>query len=408
MKTLRILFLTVVSIALCTFGTLYAREHKLDEHIAAEFGMEFAQSYLEASLAHDEMWVLFPRSGEGELIYPEYYGGHFFCENGKFNLKIVCSLMAEADSGVFAEVIKMDSVEVRLVDFSHKELIATLDVVCRYIANNPENKLKIVAWGIDTPSNMVVVQVQEYSEDVASAFRHDVIDSPMVKLEKGNAVGTLIPRMYMCLEMNVTADSGEITHFKPGARIYIGESGFSTGYPAKRGQQNGFVTALHGLPLEELGVRLNKLKGPIVGDVTEPIRFQGSVDGAFISLSQPVLDQTVDNRRLLRSDMRPAHGMILTTVSTPPDGVTRTQRNIMVTNSHFRADFGGGLVLADMIQTNGYALYGESGGIVFRPIGDDAQVKGVIVGSDLDSVKGDNMFFAWSEDINRAINVTQP
>jgi len=392
---------SVIFFILSTNHTVQAMEHKLCPYIVADFGMEYAQNYLAASIVLDEMWAVFPRSEEGEPIFPAYYGGHFFDEEGWLVFKILTSLMAEAESCVFADIIKRDCVRVILVDFSHQELLDMLDVIQNFVIENPNSAIHIVTWGIDTPNNKVAVQVQGYNEETETIFKRDVVDSPMVTVGEGSPVKTL-----RRLEAKVI-DSNTTEHLQPGMRIYIDNSGFSAGYPAARGQDVGFVTALHGLPLEEQAVRLGSLNGPLVGDVTIPIRFVGSVDGAFISLHGADFDQTVDNRALLRSDMRPAYGMLLTSVSTPPDGVTRTQRNITVTNSHFSANFGGGLILVDMIQTTGHALYGESGGIVFRPIGDDGLVKGVIVGSDAMSIDGQNMFFAWSEDINREINVTQ-
>ena len=198
-----------------------------------------------------------------------------------------------------------------------------------------------------------------------------------------------------------------VTAVQPGERIYIGQHGFSAGYPAKRGSDIGFVTALHGLPLEGQAVRLDSASGTVVGYVTAPIHFSGSADGAFISLNQADFAAAVDGKTFMHSDTRPVQGMILSSASTPPDGIVRIQKHIVVTNAHFNANMGGGLVLTDMVQTNGQALYGESGGLVFRPDGNNAYVQGVIVGSDAASVNGDNMFFAWAEAVNRAIGVVQ-
>lgn len=404
-----ILFLAIIcSILTITDKTIQANEHQLDKHIVEEFGLEFALNYLKASRVHDEMWELIPRSPEGELMHPTYYGGHFICKKGKFNFNIVGSLMAEAKNGVFAELFTRDVVQIRAVDFSHQELTAMLDVIYRFVSDNPDSELKIVTWGIDSPRNKVVVQMQEYSSEKKALFERDVVGSPMVVLEEGQPVKTLVPRGFEQSEQEMAVVSDNIKHFQAGMRIFIGTSGFSAGYPAERGRDAGFVTALHGLPLDEELVRLGQPNGPIIGVVTAPIRNEGSVDGAFISLQQSIIDKTIDNKTLIHSDMRPAQGMILTSVSTPPDGVTRVQRNIVVSNTHFNADFGGGLVLTNLIQTTGDALYGESGGLVFRPVGNDAQVKGVIVGSDSDSVKGEHMFFSWAGDINSKINVTQP
>ena len=398
----RILICAIILGLLGFSAPLHASEHVPDEHIAAKFGIEFAQNYLEASQVYNEMWALFPRSTGGEPEYPMYYGGHFFCEKGKFNLNIVDAFTQEAEAGVFAELLKKDYVEVRTVRFSHKALIGVLDEIRRFVVSNPDSELKIAAWGIDSPNNMVVVQVQGYSETVDTAFKRNVIDSPMVRLEEGKPVGALVPRAY-----EKSAICENVAHLQSGERIFIGQHGFSAGYPAVRGEESGFVTALHGLPLEGQAVRLGSASGAVVGKVTAPICFSGSADGAFISLHQADFNQMVDGRTLISSNNRPSQGMILVSASTPPDGTMRTQRNIVVTNAHFNANMGGGLVLTDMIQTTGYALYGESGGLVFRPVGSDAQTQGVIVGSEIASAKGDNMFFAWAGAIDSAIDVTQ-
>jgi len=395
-------FICAIIWSVLGIATLQASEHVLDEHIAAEFGMEFAQNYLQASQVYDEMWALFPRSSDGALLYPVYYGGHFFSEKGNLVFNVVDGHLAEAETGIFAELLKRDCVEVREVRFSYQALLLIVDDICCFVANNPDDAREVITWRIDAPGNMVVVGISGYNEEKEAVFKRNVMDSPMVKLEAGRAVEPIIPRVNKNAS---TPDSA--LQLQPGVRIYIDELGFSAGFPAARGQQAGFVTALHGLPLEGQAVRLGSVSGAEVGNVTAPIRFSGSADGAFISLHQADFSRTVDGRTLTHSNIRPSQGMILVSVSTPPDGTMRIQRNIVVTNAHFNANMGGGLVLTDMIQTTGHALYGESGGLVFRPVGNSAQVQGVIVGSDVASVTGDNMFFAWSEAVNHAIGVVQ-
>jgi len=389
--------------------------------------MEFAVNYLEASIIFDEIWELLPRNSEGVAEFPAYYGGHFFCGHGKMNVNIVDSLMEEAKTGDLSEILARDSVQVFPVVFSHQELTNTLNEISSYVTNTLDCTLGITAWGMDATANKVIVQVETYNEEKEVLFKQYVIDSPMVTLKQGEPVATLIPHGLEPDEQNpfnttdllfaailepvsevLAQDSDVIEQFGPGMRIYIDNFGFSAGYPARRGEELGFVTALHGISLVNEFARLGAASGPLIAEVAAPIRFAGSVDGAFLPLYHSIFNQTADNRKLLYSDIRPAQGMILASISTPPDGVIHTQRNIIVTDSHFMANLGEGIVLTDMIQTNGNALNGQSGGLVFRTFGDDAQVKGIIVGSNATSVTGENMFFAWSESVNGAIGVTQP
>jgi len=406
-------------------------QHQLCKDIAADFGMEFAVNYLESSIIFDEMWELFPRNGEGNVQFPAYYGGHFFCGQGKINVNIVDSLMEEAKAGDLSEILARDSVQVFQVKFSYQELMDTLDEITDYVSNNLDCTLAITTWGMDATTNKAVVQVELYNEEVEALFRQNVLDSLMITLKEGEPVATLIPNGFEPGEQNpfnttslatdllfaampepicevLATDSDIIEQFGPGMRIYIDNYGFSAGYPASREQELGFVTALHGLSLADEFARLGTAGGPLVAEVSAPIQFQGSVDGAFLPLYHSIFSQTADNRKLLYSDIRPAQGMILVSISTPPDGIIHTQRNIVVTDAHFMANLGGGLVLTNMIQTTGNALNGQSGGLVFRTFGDDAQVKGIIVGSNATSATGENMFFAWSESVNDAIGVTQP
>ncbi|MCL2286482.1 MAG: S1 family peptidase [Firmicutes bacterium] len=399
----KLVFLIMIAFYIpASANTVLAEEHHLEEHIVDKFGVEFAQNYFLACLTHDRMWELFPRSAEGELLYPAYYGGHFFCDKGRFVFAVVEPLMEDAKSGIFSNLFHMDGIDVRAVEFSYKELISTRDAICNYVSNNPDSNMKITTWGIDFSNNIVVVYLHELTAETEAEFRREVVDSPMIKLQQGNPVGVPVAK-----DDNETG-SADVAHLQPGVRIYVGSYGFSAGYPAARGQAAGFVTALHGLPLDGDDVRLGSSSGQVVGEVTGPIRFEGPVDGAFVVLSQSDIDRSADSLMLLYNGPRPSQGMILASVSTPPNGVMRTQRNIVVTNAHFSANMGGGLVLTDMIQTNGHAVYGESGGLVFRPAGSEAQVKGVIVGSEIGSATGENMFFSWWEEINRTINVTQP
>lgn len=374
------------------YTSAHAAEHHLCKYIAAEFGIDFAQNYLIASIAHDEF---IPLLEEGD----PYYGGHFFCGEGNFFVNVV---------GGGGDLGLPDNVMVQEVEFSHADLFATLDVVTKHVEENHDNNL--TSWGVDVVNNAVVVHMQDLNAKAEAAFKRDVIDSPMVLLKEGAAVCVPLPDAIQASNFRQPAEfalATDNTTLHPGIRIYVDKYGFSIGYPAMRDGKPGFVTALHGLQLQQQEVRLGSENGTVIGAVTTPIRFSGSVDGAFITLnSGTAFDQKTDSDGvLLYSDTRPSQGMILTTISTPPDGITHTQRNVVVTNPNFVAHFGGGLVLSNLIQTTGTAQYGESGGIVFRHIGEDAQVKGVIVGSDIES--GANMFFAWAVDIDEGIGVTQ-
>lgn len=382
-------------------ATVLAHQHQLDDSIIEEFGLEFAQNYLEASLAHDEMWAVFPRSEDDALEHPDYYGGHYFCEKGMFVYNVVDSLMADAETDVFAEFLEKDSVDVQKVEFSHEQLLLILDEIAQFTVANPHSPLEISTWGIDACANRVVVKIHGYNQESEAIFKRDVIDSPMITLEEGPPADVLIPRA------NVDTDrlfAQTETTLQPGTRVNIGDYGFSVGYPATRGAEAGFVTALHGHVLDGYDVRAGDA---VVGYVTEPIVFDGSVDGAFISLQHAGVGSTVDDKTLAASDMRPSQGMILASISTPPDCTTRLQRNIKVTNAHYWANFGGGLVLSDMIQTDGDAQSGESGGLVFRPVGNSAQIMGIIVGSESTSAEGKNMFFSWAGAIDGTINVAE-
>jgi len=367
---------------LALFISLAISTSHICQYIAEEFGTEFAQNYNAAIEAHDKMWESYP--------FPDYYAGHYFCEGGNFHLNLT-----QAESETFSELA--DNVQV--VENSHKELLEIAAIITEYAQKTPDCQLKLTAWGLDTRNNCVVVYLQDITDDAAEIFAKEVTDSPVVRLTEGNPVATLVPRALVNPALSQTAETIE-----PGTRIYIGNFGFSAGYPALRGNTPGFVTALHGLPLEHELVRYGSPTGPIIGQVADPIKFENAADGAFITLEDANFSHTADGKPLTPSHIRPAQGMILASISTPPIGDTHIQRNIVVTNAHFSANFGDGLVLTDLIQTTGTAMYGESGGLVVRFTENTAEIMGIIVGSN--SATNANMFFAWADSVDKAVDVT--
>jgi len=379
----------LVAIFLFCMSSNDAKAHEFNPSIADEFGIEFAENYLLASFANDKFWEVL-----GENDFPEYYGGHFFCQKGKFHFKVTDTSLAE--EGIFAEFIEDENVIIVTVEFSHSDLTNVMKEIEKYVQDNPSCVLKIASWGIDQCNNTVVVNLLDFSDEMEAIFKQKVTDSGAITLVQGENVKTLVPRALS--EM-----SDSFNNLAPGTRIYIGKFAFSAGYPAIRNDQPGFVTALHGLPLTDEYVRIHSPTGQIIGSVTSPIKFQNSADGAFIALVDATFSHEVDKKNLVNSQNRPAQGMILTSVSALQNGESHIQRNIVVTNPHFSANFGDGLVLSDLVQTNGTAMYGESGGIVVRPISDTAEIMGVIVGSN--SETDQNMFFAWSENVDRALGV---
>jgi len=198
-----------------------------------------------ALLLREQLFDEMPRSRSGDLIFPDYYGGHFIDENGNLVVNIVGTTVVAHGASALDSTIVHFSVSTRDVPFSYNDLHYVMDVISMYRQANPDCHLGIIYHMTCVIGNNVFVGIYEYNERVKNYFKRYVIDTPIVtfRIATPLRVPTFIQDDAFYAEFNdineMTPFNARTTSIFPGDRIATRFGPMSAGYAVMRGGQGG-------------------------------------------------------------------------------------------------------------------------------------------------------------------------
>lgn len=332
--------------------------------------------------------------------YPAYYGGMYMSDDAtNLVLQVVeKNIPTESSSSIlnYSEVVNMDkAIKIEYVNNTYTELQDIYEKINKYYEDvNYEvakaNFKNYSAHYIDIKSNSIIVNLYDYSEKgananseekvrlLASEFKEKVIDSEIIKYEKGNIL------------------VNEATTIKAGQGISVPGGTCSMGYRVKINGFSGYITAAHCFS----GTGQFSTGGVVT-------RFQegGKVDAAFIQTTSAyspsnALQYTGDGITKLNNTMCPIL-MVGTTVAHA--GVTSGYKKGPIQSLNYSGNFDG-IAFTNLITVNYTSAGGDSGGSVFVP---SSNGEGLVAGIHKGSVNSTTKVFVDAGNIYLAFNYSR-
>ncbi|MDO5522826.1 MAG: hypothetical protein Q4G48_02130 [Bacteroidia bacterium] len=141
---------------------------------------------------HDKLMSSFNPNWEIEepapTDYPEYYGGSFIDNDGKF---VVCVVGNSAQHRLtLASILGTDDFLTESCTYSYREMMQVMDKIDAFLSDSsvPADHpflTRFAGAGADVFENRVVVQLTEVTDAAVQAFKKDISNSPAVMFEKG-------------------------------------------------------------------------------------------------------------------------------------------------------------------------------------------------------------------------------
>ncbi|MCL2223398.1 MAG: hypothetical protein FWB96_00350 [Defluviitaleaceae bacterium] len=255
-----------------------------DEMFDRDMGVVgYAQNHRNASQTRSLIRETFAVSRSGEIIFPNFYGGSGFDENGHLEFWIVESEADVARSKLGH--IDFSDATIKYVEFSSNYLIDTLYVLDDLFFDENRNLNELAygvvrAWGITPRKNVVFVTLDTYNAgndaiiDLVNAssistnavffefmdFNPDYCPIWNVPIEVENFFPSeeeYVNEELFQSEIECAEPFMSSFYLAPGARVYcavMSDHGGSVGFRARRNGQPGFVTAAHVFTLNNANV----------------------------------------------------------------------------------------------------------------------------------------------------------
>ena len=141
---------------------------------------------------HDKLMSSFNPNWENEesspTDYPDYYGGSFIDNNGKFVVCVVGN-PTQHHSKISA-ILETDDFLTETCTYSYREMMQVMDKIDAFLSDPtiPSNHPFLTHFagaGADVFENRVVVQLTEMNNAAIQAFKKDVSNSSAVMFKKG-------------------------------------------------------------------------------------------------------------------------------------------------------------------------------------------------------------------------------
>ena len=201
-------FVAVLLLSGLFAGTVTANEEAItDKQLAdliPELPPEFWGNYAHAGTYHNLLLSLFPTTRSGEIIYPDFFGGVYYTEEGHLVVQIVDDVTVTPSVEDF--LAQADGIIIEYVDFSYNEIKTTLEILdALFLAEDSPDALENVrSYGVDALNNRVRIDLIVYNNEEITRFRETVLDSPLIVFEESqqepfvdfggnNTPDTLIP-----------------------------------------------------------------------------------------------------------------------------------------------------------------------------------------------------------------------
>ena len=120
--------------------------------------------------------------------YPEYFGGAFIDNDGKFVVCIVGDTTQYKDE--VSKIIGSDDFMTESCTYSYREMMQVMDDIDNFLSDEsvPHDHPFIANFAgavADVFENRVVVRLLEVNDQIVQSFKNDVSNSPAVKFEEG-------------------------------------------------------------------------------------------------------------------------------------------------------------------------------------------------------------------------------
>lgn len=168
----------------------------------------------------------------GKITYPNYYSGMYIDENDNLVMQVAKKNIPNTKSNqykVYNEIVNTyENIKIEEVKYSYEELENIHNIILEYFVNL-KNDI-VTGLYIDVPSNSVVVELTNNTEENIAKFKKDVVDSQIISYENAKDFEDMV---------------------NPGGNMYLGvfdgqQMHCSWGYRAKNSSgQIGMVTAAH-------------------------------------------------------------------------------------------------------------------------------------------------------------------
>ena len=147
------------------------------EHMIAERGYDFYVNHSHAMSQINEFYNLLPTNHLGEILYPENFGGLFIDDGGNL---VVLQVGSTADTSLISRF--SEGIEIQNVTFSFNQIMETNRHLTDLFVNHSDSPSmsNVAGSWVDVINNRLVVYLHEYTEELITDFKMNVIDSPLI------------------------------------------------------------------------------------------------------------------------------------------------------------------------------------------------------------------------------------
>jgi len=344
---------------------------------------EYLQNNTIAAINADKINATFEKSKNGDVIYPEFFGGMYIDNNNKLVIQVVEkeNAMSKSNLSLYKEILKVDeNITTTTVNYTYGELEKVYNSLNDYYLNS-NNNYNISSFYIDVINNRVVVELKEYTEQSVDELKNKITTSSILHFleaekEVVNYADLLAGSGYSYLNKQCS--------FGYRARVGIGLN-------------VGMVTAGHCVYANG-----NEIKG--IGTVGNR-QVSGSIDAAFVLTNSGVTPSNTfsQNVNAMRNYLSPNETMSSFTVGTIVGkiGISTGYSTGKITSTNY--SFQG---ITQLVKTDVYGQGGDSGGVVFNhSIGlNGYRLAGIVQGG---TSTGGDMQFTRADKINSAFNINR-
>jgi len=359
-------------------GDFLAKEAEL----RSQFDHEYLKAHDDAVIKYFNVIESFGTCSDGDITFPDYYGGCYIDGNGFLNVYVLRIYdILDSELNEFLQMLESNGIYIKEAQYSYNELTEMMNTLYDYWISSFECSIaeNYNMFYLSDVDNRIIVELDDFTSAQIHLFNQYVTSSSMVLFAQSTGP--------------VTLDS----NVNPGAQLYD----ISMGYRARRNGLNGLVTAAHGTQTQYDGVHVYVGNQTIVG-VVNGRKFSGSVDAAFV---QTETHYTPTNNL--------GNGAVLSTsTSRPPSGTLvnkigyRTGLSTGTIISSSVAMNVSGVYLTNLTSTNYNSLGGDSGGIVYATIGSPGIRYTLGIHTSQNSA-GTTRYYTKADEINSALGTTR-
>jgi len=372
---------------------LTALDIAVDAEMDTIHGEGFSANHRKASDQVHLLYSGFMTNRLGDVMYPDFFGGQYFDDDGNLIILVVESGLERAYSHEAIGYLLGVGVNYRVVEFSNTELSEISDEIFDIVREKARNgciyALNVSGVGTRVDIGAATIHLVEYNAHMIAGFRKYVYDSPLIVFEQLDRIIIEGASYSFCLDndpddywlgnddlfdssyqeispmVEIFVDPGDPVRTRVGIFPPRREEEASVGFRVRCIQTNftGFMSAGHVFRQGDDVIR-RSIVGSNLG-VTHRSLFGGRMDAAVVRQIPNVVTTTnrLPNGQTLSAILATP---ILNQPVSMAGGTTRGIVNGQVTNPNFRFECPCcWTLLSNMVITNIPVRRGDSGGVVF-------------------------------------------